>query len=61
MICLQETKDIEHLKLYIMGSEGCFACEDCRIALARVAQAMRMTAHRAKKAGYKSGKERRSS
>lgn len=56
MICQCEATDLEHLKLYIIGSEGCLACESCRMALTKVAQEMRLAATRAKKTGYKAAR-----
>ena len=37
LICGQESAEIIDIQLYIIGSEGCPACLDCRITLAEVA------------------------
>ena len=59
MVCLQEATDIEHLKLYIVGSEGCFVCGRCRMSLSKFAQEIRFASIRAKKIGYKKAMEKR--
>lgn len=53
MICQCESNDLDHLKLYVMGSEGCWVCLKCRMILTTFLQGMMSTALRSKKEVYK--------
>lgn len=48
-----ECKHIEHLSLFVCGSEGINACLNCRIALTDVARHMKTMAGMAKMRGFK--------
>lgn len=46
-----------HLTLYVIGSEGIEACEDCRIVLTEVALAIKHSANKGRVQGYKAAKQ----
>lgn len=46
-------KDCKHLELYVIGSEGVFACLSCRITLTHVAKGILTAASVARRNGYK--------
>lgn len=46
-ICRQEKEELEHLNLYVSGSEGIWVCLGCRITLTNVASGMQSAANRA--------------
>ena len=57
LICGQESAEIIDIQLYIIGSEGCPACLDCRITLAEVARGMKLVASKNRKMGYVAAKK----
>lgn len=46
-LCRDKDVDVTHLDLYVNGSEGIWACLNCRIALTNVATALQSVAGRA--------------
>jgi hypothetical protein len=58
-ICKAEDTEITHLALYIIGSEGTWACLACRIALSEFAKRMMHACQASFTLGYKSGKKKR--
>lgn len=40
-ICRSNEDDVEHLNLYVEGSEGVWVCLSCRIALTEIARRMK--------------------
>ena len=56
-LCDQESDEIEHLNLYVVGSEGIKVCLNCRIILTNVARSIKQTAATCYLAGYKAAKK----
>jgi len=55
-----DPSQLEHLNLYVVGSEGVHACLACRIALTDVAVAIKRASARAHLHGVKKGRQSRS-
>ncbi len=48
MMCFEETDELRHLQLYVIGSEGIEVCLQCGRVLAQVARGVREAAGRAR-------------
>ena len=55
-ICTQKRKKLIHLAIYVFGSEGINICRYCQRTLAEYIMQLRVITARAKKEGYKAGK-----
>ena len=55
-LCRDPSDELEHLSLYVIGTEGIWVCLPCRIVLTKLAGAIRSASNRAHKVGWLSGK-----
>ncbi len=49
-------EEMKHLPLYVIGSEGIFVCDTCRLSLTRHAEELKHMAGKCRLAGYKACK-----
>ncbi len=55
-LCGDEDENCRHLELYVIGSEGIIACQNCCIALSSAALHLKSIAQRARMDGWKKAK-----